>query len=57
MIHRIDGREAWKQVSGEGQDLERQIGNNPKGFICPTEELRLYYGFEGVCIERCDAEA
>lgn len=57
MIHRIDGREVWEQVSGEGEGLESQVGTNPKGFICPTEELRLDYGFKGACIERCDEEA
>lgn len=57
MIHRIDGREAWEQVSREVQGLERQVGTNPKGCMCPTEGLRLDYGLKGACIERCDKEA
>lgn len=56
MIHRIDGREAWEQVREEAEDFERQVGPNPKGFLCPTTELRLYSGFKGAYSERFEAE-
>lgn len=47
MIHRIDGGEAWEQVSGEGQNLDRQVGTNPKGFVCPLKSCDCIMDLKG----------